>query len=313
MKIQQFQSVLPSLPINVRVKGDTNNESDETFTIALTIAVNATISSTAGSGTGTIISDDDPAFNVNNASGFEDSEGEIIFEITLSPALNISASVRFNTVSGATDTATSGEDFEAVDIVLNFKVGERSKFVTVELKSDDLDEDDEEFTVRLVSQSDGVTIVGNGIAKGLIIDNDGEINMSISDTEIAEGNFGEVAMEFVVTLDSQSGREVRVRYNTADLTTEEKADDGTDYIPVIDGVLIFVPGVTERTLSISIKGDDEFEPDEEFYVVLSEATNATITRNIGTGKILNDDLEIPRLNLDPGQKTVYNEGDSCRD
>ena len=311
--VENENSTIPvgstSLPINVRVKGDTNNESDETFTIALTIAVNATISSTAGSGIGTIVSDDDPAFHVNNASGLEDPEGEIIFEVTLSPALNLPASVRFNTVSGATDTAISGEDFEAVDIVLNFKVGERSKFVTVELKSDDLDEDDEEFTVRLISQSDGATIVGNGIAKGLIIDNDGEINMSISDTEIAEGNTGEISMEFVVTLDSPSGREVRVRYNTADLTTDDVADDETDYIPVIDGVLIFIPGVTERTLSISIKGDDEFEPDEAYYLVLSEATNATITKNIGIGTILNDDPEIPRIYLENGHKTVYNEGE----
>ena len=192
---------------------------------------------------------------------------------------------------------------------LEFETGERSKFVTVELESDDLDEDDEEFTVRLISQSGGATIVGNGIAKGLIIDNDGEINMSISDAEIVEGNTGEVAMEFTVSLDSPSGRDVSVRYNTADLTTDDVADDESDYIPVIDGVLIFLPGVTERTLSISIKGDDEFEPDEAYYLVLSEATNATITRNIGMGTILNDDPEIPRLNLDPGQKTVYDEGE----
>ena len=298
-----------SLPINVKVKGDTIDESDEIFTIALAIAVNATIPENGGIGKGTIISDDNPAFHVVNKSGLEDPDGEIIFEVTLSPVLNVPASVRFTTVSGATDTAVSGVDFVAVDQILEFGTGEQSKFVTVELKSDDLDEDDEEFTVRLTSQSGGANIVGNGIAKGLIIDNDGEINMSISDAEIIEGNTGEVVMEFTVSLDSPSGRDVSVRYNTADLTSEDVADDETDYIPVIDGVLIFIPGITEKILSISIKGDDEFEPDEAYYLVLSEATNATITRNIGVGTILNDDPEIPRLNLDLGQKTVYNEGE----
>ena len=298
-----------SLPINIAVKGDKFNESDETFTIALAIAVNATISTTAGSGTGTIISDDKPAFHVNNASGLEDLEGKIIFEVTLSPKLDIPASVRFATVNGETDSATSGIDFEALDIVLDFKVGERSKKVVVEINGDELDEDDEEFTVRLTSPSDGADVVGNGIAKGQIIDNDREINMSIADTELVEGNSGETTMEFVVTLDSPSGRDVSVRYNTAELTSERVATNELDYAPVIDGVLVFLPGVTKKTLSILIVGDDEFELNESFYVILSEATNANITRKIGIGTILNDDPEIPRIYLENGQKTTYLEGE----
>ena len=298
-----------SLPISVKVKGDTNNESDETFTIALTIAVNATISTTAGSGTGTIISDDNPAFHVNNANGLEDPEGEIIFEVTLSPKLNIPASIRFSTVIGETDSATSGIDFEAVDILLDFKVGERSKQVVVEITSDKLDEDDEEFTVRLTSPSDGADVVGNGIAKGQIIDNDDEINVSIADANLIEGHSGQTMMEFVVTLNAPSGREVSVRYSTADLTSEMVATNEADYVPIIDGVLVFLPEVTKKTLSISIVGDDEFEPDESFYVVLSEATNANITRKIGVGTIQNDDPEIPRIYLENGHKTVYYEGE----
>ena len=298
-----------SLPINIKINGDSTDESDETFTIALAIAVNATISASAGIGQGTIISDDKPAFHVVNTGGLEDPDGKIVFEVTLSPAHSAPASVRFTTVSGATDSATIGVDFEAVDEILNFDAGERSKLVTVVLKSDELDEDDEEFTVRLITQSGGTTIVGNGLAKGQIIDNDGEIFMSISDAEIIEGNTGETMMEFTVSLDSPSGRDVSVRYNTTDLTSDGVASFETDYVPIIDGVLIFLPGITERTISISILGDDEFEPDEAYYIVLSEAINATITRNVGIGTILNDDPEIPRLNLEHGQKTVYNEGE----
>ena len=303
-----------SLPINVKVKGDEINESDETFTVDLAIAVNATISESSGIGTGTIISDDTPAFHVVNTESLEDSNGlggQIVFEITLSPAFDDNSSVQFTTVKGATDSATRGMDFEAVDKIVEFKVGERSKTVIVNLENDDLDEDDEEFTVRLSNNSDRTAIVGNGLAKGKILDNDGVINLEISDAEIIEGNSGETMMEFTVTFEDEkpSGRDVRVRYNTADLTSEGVADDETDYNPVIDGALLFIPGTTTRTLSIIINGDDEFEPDEEFYVVLSEATNATITRNIGTGIIRNDDPEIPRLNLETGQKTVYNEGE----
>ena len=301
-----------SLPINIMVKGDEINESDETFTVDLAIAVNATISPSAGIGTGTIISDDTPAFHVVNTSGFEDINGlggEISFEVTLSPAYAGQSSVQFATVNGETDNAIRGTDFVPVDKILEFEKGQRSKIVIVKLESDELDEDDEEFTVRLSNHSGGTAIVGNGLAKGKIIDNDGVINMSISDAEIVEGNSGETMMDFTVTLEKPSGRDVSVRYNTADLTSDDVADDETDYNPVIDGALLFLPSITTRTLSIQINGDDEFEPDEDFYVVLSEATNATITRNIGTGSILNDDPEIPRLNLETGQKTEYNEGE----
>ena len=39
-------------------------------------------------------------------------------------------------------------------------------------------------------------------------------------------------------------------------------------------------------------GDTLIEPDEMFYVRLNSATNATIAKSSGTGKILDDDLGI---------------------
>ena len=296
-----------SLPIEIKVNGDKINESDETFTIVLADAVNATISETANIGTGTIISDDQPAFHVINAKGIENTDNMIRFDVTLSPEHTEEVSVQFTTITGETDTAVSGEDFVSASETLVFKAGDRVKEVRILLSGDELDEEDEEFTVRLSNPSEGAFIVGNGLAKGQIIDDDGEINMSIADIELIEGNSGKTDLNFTVSLDSASGREVTVRYNTADPSAVDTASE-TDF-DAVTGVLVFLPGVTARTISIPIIGDDEFETDEKFRVILSEATNANIIQAVGNGTILNDDLEIPRFSLNAGQKTTYNEGE----
>jgi hypothetical protein len=53
--------------------------------------------------------------------------------------------------------------------------------------------------------------------------------------------------------------------------------------------LVFRPGETEKTISVSIIGDELIEPDEFFVVKLSNALNATISKGEGIVTILNDD------------------------
>src|SRR5204862_376659 len=56
-----------------------------------------------------------------------------------------------------------------------------------------------------------------------------------------------------------------------------------------NGTVTFSPGQTTRTISIPVNGDTLFEPDETFFVNLSNPTNAAIQDAQGTGTILNDD------------------------
>ena len=44
-------------------------------------------------------------------------------------------------------------------------------------------------------------------------------------------------------------------------------------------------------MSVTINGDISFEPDETFFVNLSNAVNATISDNQGLGTIQNDDAQ----------------------
>lgn len=65
-----------------------------------------------------------------------------------------------------------------------------------------------------------------------------------------------------------------------------------DYIPA-DGTISFLPGEIEKSITISLKGDRQSEPDEDFFINLSNPTNVTLvgTRQL-RGVIRNDDLII---------------------
>src|SRR5205823_3793590 len=89
---------------------------------------------------------------------------------------------------------------------------------------------------------------------------------------------------------------VTVDFATADGTATAA---GNDYVSS-SGTLTFAAGTGSQTISVPVKGDLLVEPNEIFYVNLSNATNATIADNQGIGTILNDDtapVELPSLSI----------------
>jgi hypothetical protein len=109
-------------------------------------------------------------------------------------------------------------------------------------------------------------------------------SISISNATVTEGNSGTVNAVFTVSLSAPSVSQVTVAYATAD----SSATMGSDYFAT-SGVLTFAPGTTVQTVSVAVLGDTVFEPNETFFVNLSNATNATIAVAQGVGMILNDD------------------------
>jgi extracellular elastinolytic metalloproteinase len=61
-----------------------------------------------------------------------------------------------------------------------------------------------------------------------------------------------------------------------------------DFVPT-GGQLTFPPGTSSRTISVTVNGDTDVEPNETFSVNLSSAFNATIADAQGIGTIVNDD------------------------
>ncbi len=115
----------------------------------------------------------------------------------------------------------------------------------------------------------------------------GSTSLSINDINVIEGNTGTVNAVFNVNLSAPSGGTVSVSYNTGNGT----ATAGSDYV-ASSGLVSFTPGETTKTLTVPVHGDPLTEPNETFVVNLFTPQNATISKALGTGTILNDDATL---------------------
>jgi hypothetical protein len=109
--------------------------------------------------------------------------------------------------------------------------------------------------------------------------------ISIGDVTMAEGNAGQTAFRFTVSLDAAPAAPVTVDFTTADGT----ATAPNDYLAA-NGTVTFAPGETAKTVTVQGNGDTTIEPDETFTVNLSNAVgNATIADAQAVATIVNDD------------------------
>jgi hypothetical protein len=107
---------------------------------------------------------------------------------------------------------------------------------------------------------------------------------SINDVIIKEGDTGAAEAVFTVKLSKPLGQTATVDYQLADGT----ASAVDDYLAAA-GTLTFPSGTTAQTIAVSVSGDLSDEPDETFFVNLTNATGAAIADAQGQGTILNDD------------------------
>lgn len=153
----------------------------------------------------------------------------------------------------------------------------------VPVVGDTVDEPDETFRVNLSSPVGATTICkSQGIAT--IRDDDATPTLSITDVSLAEGNSGTTDFDFIVTLSSASGQPVTVNFATAN----GSASSPTDFVNQT-GQLTFAPGETSKPITVLVNGDTRVEPNETFFVNLSNANNASLSDPQGQGTIVNDD------------------------
>jgi chitodextrinase len=109
--------------------------------------------------------------------------------------------------------------------------------------------------------------------------------VSISNRSLTEGNSGQKSFTFTITLtDAQT---VPV---TVDVATEDGSAEGTSDFAVLSTIVTLDPGQKSKTVTVRVSGDTIIEPDEVFFVNLSNASGGVITNARGTGTIRNDDI-----------------------
>ena len=269
--------------ITVPIFEDDVREGDETFSLALSGAQNASLR--LATGTGTILDNDaEPSLNIDDVAVAEDA-GSAVFSVTLSGPSAAAVSVAYATED---ETATMGADYEGATGTLRIAPGETAGTITVPILSDDLAEEDETFLVKLSGAENAEITDGTG--RGTITDNDEPVTISIHDAQAMEDAR---ILHLPVRLSRASSRVVSVRFESSDIAAEA----GLDYT-ASRGIVAFERGSTKGVLSISVLNDElDEEAEETFRVTLSQPTNAAIARAAATGTIVDND-GVPLLRID---------------
>lgn len=295
-----FKPGQTSKNVKVAVIGDKDIETDEVFWTNIYNATNADIGDIWGM---TTIENNDsfPSISVNDITITESNNGTKNAKFTLAMSKRSSESVTVD-YETANFTAEAGSDYQQKAGTVTFKPGQKQKTVTVKINGDLQREDDETFSLNLSNASNGTIDDSSGVAT--IKNNDNFPFVSISDVTIAEGDGGNKNARFAVTLGEASDKTVKVDYATANDTARR----GQDYQSKT-GTLTFQPGQTRKNITVRVKGDEEFEEDETFFVNLTSLQNAIAADVQGIGTIENDDTEItPVVSIDDVTITEGNSG-----
>ena len=276
--------------ITVLVNGDTTFETDEIFTVHLSGASNATIST--ADGTGTIVNDDtQPSFVIDDVTHNEGNSGttSYVFTVTKVGTTAFDTSVDFQTQDGTATVADN--DYQSNTGTLNFTATDATKTITVLVNGDTTNEANEAFTVHL-SNASGATI-SDADGTGTITNDDGAPTFVIDSVTHNEGDTGTTSYVFTVTKTGTTALVSTVDYATVDGTAVAPGD----YTALTTATLTFQPSDTTKQVTVVVNGDTTNEADETFTVHLSNPTNATIATADGTGTIVNDDCFEPPANM----------------
>ncbi|MDE0023011.1 MAG: hypothetical protein OXP69_01220, partial [Spirochaetaceae bacterium] len=270
--------------LTVAVIGDTLDEVDETYTVTLSGASNATLSDATG--VGTITDDDDPpGLSVDDVTVTEGNSGTVNagFTVSLSAESGREVTVSWEAASGSGDTATEGTDYTGASGTLTFAAGDTEKTLTVAVTGDTVLEADETYTVTLSGASNATLTDATGT--GTITDDDGGGTVSIGDVSVNEGD----KARFTVSLSQPALTAAVVSVSTTDGT----ATAASDYTAVSGTMLTIASGGSNATIEVQTTEDTVVEASETFTATIAAVgdlpTGVTLGTVTGTATITDDD------------------------
>lgn len=200
-------------------------------------------------------------------------------EVSLTPIT--SDNLATNSVDFSLDTGFSVlsppwlQDYFIFEPISVGQVEER--FIKYNIVNDQSIEGDEPFGLKLVAPVGSITLgadvfplgaaLGISESVGILVDDDfnkGILAFSATNYFSSESS----SMRITVVRTNGSSGSISVRYYTVNGT----AINGSDYTGTTLSTLSFGSGETSKTINIPINNDNLIEPDETFYVVLTNAT-----------------------------------------
>ncbi len=258
------------------------------FTITSTVTRAQPDLATVNNSSETVITVEPLQFNVGpdiavSETRTQDGRIPAVFEVTLSHPSASTNTVRARLVAG---TAREGADFEAGSQLLVFAPGAIQVSVEAVVNDDQVHEGPETFQLVL-EEPQGPSGLGRVAATCTIADNEAAPTVSVMPVEVHEGDAGPQSVGLTVRLDGESEAALTVAFATTNLT----ATAGIDYESSI-GTVEFPPGSREATITLSVQGDTEWEPNEALALVLAPIPGRLSPRlSVGAGicTILDDE------------------------
>jgi predicted extracellular nuclease len=129
------------------------------------------------------------------------------------------------------------------------------------------------------------------------------VSLSINNATVTEGNSGTVTASFTVSLSSSTHSGVTFDISTQD-DSAMTADN--DYMANTLTAQSIPNGQQTYSFDVIVKGDTNFEPNETFFVNVTNVAGATVSDGQGVGTITNDDC--PAIPADIVISQVYGGG-----
>ncbi|WP_392339026.1 Calx-beta domain-containing protein [Moritella marina] len=189
-------------------------------------------------------------------------------------------------------TAT-GDDFQAKSGVLTIPSGSNSATIELIILADNIDEQDEEFTITLSSPTNAKL----GIASETVVIQDSELDAEPVITIEIEGalqepDSGSHTYLAIVKLSSFTSFPVSVAYSL----DSDTATAGSDFESSV-GALSFDPGTNSAEIELVINADNIDEFDENFIITLSKPINAQIADATATVTIIDSEEDVATLSF----------------
>ncbi len=286
---------------------DAAYEGNETVIADIT---NVTNGSEDGNQSVTItITDDDnaPVITINDASETEGSN--VQFTVNLSNPSNADITVTLDLTDGTAIGASggAGADYDNDNIQVTISAGSTSTTVNVPTTSDAIDEDNETFTIGILSVDAGTTDADlSDEATGTINDDDSAPVITIDNASATEAS----NVQFSVNLSNPSDGDITVTFDLTDGTaTGAPGGTGADYDN--DNVQVTISaGSTSTTVDIPTTSDLADEPNETFVIGILSVDAGTADADLSdeaTGTI-NDDDGAPTVSLSASPLSVIEDG-----
>jgi VCBS repeat-containing protein len=268
------------------------------------------------------------AANVKQEEG-SSSKKEMNFAVTLSAKTKKELVLPY-TIKGTGENPVNKDDFtQSLEGEMTIDAGSDKGTLSIEVKGDEDEEEDETFTVTLGDAPDGVKLGANKTATGTIEDDDDNaLNPSACDSDDdcpgdqvckSKDNSGPVCTDTgtsltakdtapIVSIATKDGKKQEVSESsktplsfTVSLSQAASKNlsipytvtgiDANDVNEALKGALAFAKGDKSKDLVLTVKDDDVVEENETFTVTLGVAPDGVKLgdKKTAIGTILNDD------------------------